>query len=470
MTTCLTLKQRARYLQADTETPISLYLKQGSGLLLESAEVDGRWGRYSLLADDYLLLMHCRGGKLVLTVKESRFDCLKQFEGMDYLEGLRALLAFIQVTPPENMPNLPPITRGVYGYLGYGIAGLCLPRLAKTLLPEEAEACLVIPGRILLFDHLYNRLVEITYHDDFPTPNDESCVHPPAAFKCNMAEMIQHPDREQYVKQVHDLQEQLVAGEGIQAVLSLHRQAPFSGSSFTLYRSLRQRNPSPYMFYFDFDDIHLLGSSPELNIRCAANQLYLSPIAGTRKRGKTEEEDSALATELLEDPKERAEHVMLVDLGRNDLGRIARSNTLKVERLMEVQRFSHVMHLTSRLSAILTPECDAVDVIKATFPAGTVSGAPKVRAIEMVAECEQRPRGPYAGCIGWIGLDKDAVNMDLGITIRSLWVRDGLIHWQAGAGITCDSVPEKEYDECQNKAAIIASILQQGEENVSVYR
>jgi anthranilate synthase component 1 len=203
----------------------------------------------------------------------------------------------------------------------------------------------------------------------------------------------------------------------------------------------------------------LMGASPELMIRCKANRLQLSPIAGTRKRGKTDEEDALLAAELLQDPKEQAEHLMLVDLGRNDLGRIAQMGTVSVDRQMEVERFSHVMHLTSRISAQLNPVHDAVDVILATFPAGTVSGAPKVRAQEIIAEIEDCPRGPYAGCLGWVGLDKDTVNLDLGITIRSLWVRDGKVYWQSGAGIVYDSVPESEYMECLNKAAIIQAVL-----------
>jgi anthranilate synthase component 1 len=209
----------------------------------------------------------------------------------------------------------------------------------------------------------------------------------------------------------------------------------------------------------DLPGVVMMGASPELMIRCKANCLQLSPIAGTRKRGRTDEEDALLAAELLQDPKEQAEHLMLVDLGRNDLGRVAQMGTVTVDRQMEVERFSHVMHLTSRISAQLKPGCDAVDVIQATFPAGTVSGAPKVRAQEIIAEVEGLPRGPYAGCLGWVGLDKDSVNMDLGITIRSLWVRGGKVYWQSGAGIVYDSVPENEYMECLNKAAIIQSTL-----------
>jgi len=274
-----------------------------------------------------------------------------------------------------------------------------------------------------------------------------------------LGEVRETPGREAYIRKVECIRELLRQGEAIQVVLSMRFEADFAGDTFSLYRRLRQSNPSPYMFYMDLPGIVLMGASPELMIRCKANRLQLSPIAGTRPRGKTDEEDALLAAELLQDPKEQSEHLMLVDLGRNDLGRVAQMGTVNVDRQMEVERFSHVMHLTSRISAQLNPVYDVVDVIQATFPAGTVSGAPKVRAQEIIADIEGLPRGPYAGCLGWVGLDKDSVNLDLGITIRSLWVHDGKVQWQSGAGIVYDSVPENEYMECLNKAAIIHSVL-----------
>ena len=389
-----------------------------------------------------------------MEIKDERLASLSSFEGMPFLEGLRAVLKAITIQPDSKFANQPPITRGLYGYLGYGIAGLTLKRLAKVISAEEAEGCLILPSRVVIFDHIYNRVSELILTDthEKPAPALEA-----ETFK--VGSTTESVTQEQYIAQVENIKEQLRQGEAIQVVLSTHFEASFEGEPFALYRRLRRINPSPYLFYMDFPDITLMGSSPELLIRCAANQLQLSPIAGTRKRGKTEKEDSMLATELLQDPKERAEHLMLVDLGRNDLGRLARSGTVNVERLMEVERFSHVMHLTSRVTAQLNPGLDAVDVIAATFPAGTVSGAPKVRAMEIIAETEKRPRGPYAGSIGWIGLDKDAVNLDMGITIRSLWIKDGKLHWQAGAGIVYDSVPASEYAECQNKAAIMKLVI-----------
>jgi anthranilate synthase component 1 len=454
MTTQVVLSQQGRYLEGDTETPITLFLSNPQSILLESAEVDGRWGRYSLLATGCLLSVQCRAGLLHLEISDERLLSLASLEGMPFLEGLRKVLKSVTIQPDPKFATQPAITRGLYGYLGYGIAGLTVERLSKVIPSEEAEGCLILPSRIVIFDHLYNRVSELILTD-----TEIETVPPLEKEAFKVGAVTESTSREEYMARVEFIKEQLRRGEAIQVVLSTHFEASFEGEPFSLYRRLRRINPSPYLFYMDFPEGTLMGSSPELLIRCAANQLQLSPIAGTRQRGKTEEEDSKLAMELLQDPKERSEHLMLVDLGRNDLGRLARTGTVKVERLMEVERFSHVMHLTSRVTAQLTPGLDAVDVISATFPAGTVSGAPKVRAMEIIAEAEKRPRGPYAGCIGWIGLDRDSVNLDMGITIRSLWIKDGILHWQAGAGIVYDSVPQSEYIECQNKAAIIKTVI-----------
>jgi anthranilate synthase component 1 len=271
--------------------------------------------------------------------------------------------------------------------------------------------------------------------------------------------MTTNPDKDGYMAQVEEAKEQIRAGEAIQIVLSTRFQAPFSGDNFSLYRRLRQINPSPYTFFMRMPDMTFLGSSPELMVRCEGGNVWLRPIAGTRHRGENAAEDAELGQDLLNDPKERAEHVMLVDLGRNDLGRIAKPGSVKVDKFMQVEHFSHVMHLTSYLSAALDEGKDAIDVLQATFPAGTVSGAPKIRAMEIICELEGQDRGPYAGAIGWFGLDKDSVHMDTGIAIRSLWIEKGKASWQAGAGIVYDSDPEKEWIECQNKARVIAETL-----------
>lgn len=470
------LQQKARLLPADMDTPISLFMGMagaGDGILLESAAVDGRWGRYSILACDMLLYISCSKGRLALDIRDDRLSALQELEGMSFAQGLRALMNMLHVeAPQENGLELPPITRALYGYLGYEMAGIFNPRLAEVMPADEAECQLALPGTVLVLDHVYNRLCQITL-DEFC---DVRSAHEASLFKGSREkagmEPLAEPDCEGYQEYVRRIKVMLQQGEAIQVVPSVRFSLPMRADGFALYRRMRRLNASPYMFYMHFPSLCLFGSSPEVMVRCTRNDLHLAPIAGTRRRGKDDFEDHQLELDLLSDPKERAEHVMLVDLGRNDLGRIAEKGTVHVDRLMQIERFSHVMHLTSQVSARLKGGLDAVDVLAATFPAGTVSGAPKIRAMEIIREMENRPRGPYAGSIGWIGLDRDSVNLDMGITIRSMWIRGGRIFWQAGAGIVHDSVPEREWKEVCNKSAIMRTVLEsrEGEENVSAHR
>lgn len=474
------LKQRARWLPSDMDTPISLFLAfagNREALLLESAEVDGRWGRYSVLCCDFLLILSCREGKLKVDVRDERLRDLEQASGRPFLEGVRQVMCALDLQADPHV-ELPPITRALYGYFGYETAALFNPKLA-ALRPEmtgDAEACLVLPSTVLVVDHLYNRLCQVSLgeHRDFPSAGTDPAG---ARRALNTGDTAGGPIRvstgqADYEARVLHIRDRLHRGEAIQVVPSTRFSTPFSGDPFTLYRRMRRTNASPYMFFMRLPEITLFGSSPEVMVRCSGGKLQLSPIAGTRRRGRDEVEDAALAAELQQDPKERAEHVMLVDLGRNDLGRAARPGSVKVERLMEVERFSHVMHLTSRVTARLAENLDGLDVLGATFPAGTVSGAPKIRAMEIIAETERLPRGPYAGCIGWLGLDKDSVNLDTGITIRSMWLRDGILNWQAGGGLVFDSNPKAEWEECCNKAAIMRLILENahGDDHVPAYR
>ncbi|MFW6324488.1 MAG: anthranilate synthase component I family protein, partial [Desulfovibrionales bacterium] len=427
------------------------------GILLESSEVEGRLGRYSLIAWDFRLLVECVQGKLSIKVKDPRLESLTELQGMDYLDGIRAVLDRVRIDPPPDIQLMPPITRAVYGYLGYSIGGMLEPSLAPSLPPEKGRACLVLPAHVVLLDHLHSRCCHLSIQErDIPLrprkmPN---ATHPPS-----VGEIETFPHKMGYRESVLAAKELIRAGEAIQVVLSTRFQAPFSGDHFSLYQRLRQINPSPYTFFMRLPEMTFLGSSPELMVRCEGGSVWLRPIAGTKHRGLHAAEDAELGRDLLEDPKERAEHVMLVDLGRNDLGRIAKPGTVTVDKFMQVEHFSHVMHLTSYLSAQLCEGKDAIDVLKATFPAGTVSGAPKIRAMEIISDLEKMDRGPYAGAIGWIGLDKDSVNMDTGIAIRSLWIEKGTARWQAGAGIVYDSDPEKEWIECRNKARVIAETL-----------
>lgn len=464
------LRQRARWLPADMDTPISLFLGMagnGDGILLESAEVDGRWGRYSVLACDMALVLTCREGRLAVDIRDDRLAPLAAHDGQPYVAGLRALMRQLRITPPEGM-DVPPITRALYGWLGFGMARLFHPTLAGAMPEDEAEAALVLPGTVLLFDHLYNRLCQISLGEHREVSSGRQTAEAPLP---DGGEVTASPDEAGYKAVVERIRAMLHAGEAIQVVPSVRFSTPFAGDAFTLYRRMRRYNASPYMFYMKIGDMTLFGSSPEVMVRCTRGRLQLSPIAGTRRRGRDDAEDARLAQELRDDPKERAEHIMLVDLGRNDLGRVARPGSVTLERCMEVERFSHVMHLTSRVTAQLDEGKDALDVLAATFPAGTVSGAPKVRAMQIIREMEGRGRGPYAGCVGWLGLDKDAVHLDTGITIRSMWLRDGELCWQAGGGIVHDSDPELEWKEVCNKSAIMRLALRNEEEcHVSAHR
>ena len=273
-----------------------------------------------------------------------------------------------------------------------------------------------------------------------------------------------------YKAMVEKIKAMLHQGEAIQVVPSVNFSVACEGDPFVLYRRMRRYNASPYMFFMRLGDFCFWGASPEVMVRCEKGRLQLSPIAGTRRRGRDDLEDARLAEELRSDPKEQAEHVMLVDLGRNDLGRVAQPGSVNLERCMDVERFSHVMHLTSRVTARLAPGRDALDVLAATFPAGTVSGAPKVRAMEIIRSLEGRARGPYAGCIGWLGLDKDSVDLDMGITIRSMWSREGRLFWQAGGGIVHDSDAALEWKEVCNKSAIMRLVLEESDDHVPAHR
>ncbi|MDR3175334.1 MAG: anthranilate synthase component I family protein [Desulfovibrio sp.] len=437
---------------SDLETPVGMFIRLAGnkqGILFESAATDGRWGRYSIIAYDFIVSLSCRAGRLEVSCADERLGSLGAHSGKPFVEGLRAFMG--DVSLEDDSPQ-PPITRALYGYLGYGMAGIFEKKLAPLLPPEEAEAFLALPGVIVIFDHVYNKITRITLKlgskELVPLPAQKrSAPQKPGRFRTE--------GREGFTAAVARIREELRRGEGIQAVLSTPFSAAAPKDPFSVYRRLRRINPSPYMFYMSLPGGALLGSSPEVLVSCAADRLCLCPIAGTRPRGEDPTADALFGDELLQDPKEKAEHVMLVDLGRNDLGRIARAGSVELERFMELEKFSHVMHLTSRIKADLASGLDALDVAAATFPAGTVSGAPKIRAMELIAGEEGAPRGPYAGAVGWLGLDRDAVHLDLGIIIRSLWVRDGRVHWQAGAGIVVDSDPEKEWLECLAKARVI---------------
>lgn len=459
------LKHYGKWLPADVQTPISLYLGlvgDAPGILLESAEVDGRLGRHSLIAWDFRLLAEPVEGRLRLDIRDARLEPLRALEGLDYMEGVRRLLKCVDIEQPPLKEPLPALTRALLGYLGYSVGGMLEPKLARCMPPQEAEARLVLPGQVVLYDHLRHRCCYLSLDEGGgdgrggPKPAKLGAA---GGFELSTKEPSATPGREEYKDMVREAKRLITEGEGIQLVFSVRFSTPFAGETFGVYRRLRQANPSPFMFFMRFENETVLGSSPEMMVTCQAGRLEVRPIAGTRPRGGTEAQDAAFERELLADPKERAEHVMLVDLGRNDLGRIATPGSVEVAKFMRVERFSHVMHLTSYVEADLKDGLDAVDVLASTFPAGTVAGAPKIWAMETIARVEKLPRGPYAGAMGWLGLGRGKVNLGTGITIRSMWLRDGAMHWQAGAGLVYDSDPEKEWQECNNKARIIKEIL-----------
>lgn len=454
----ITFTQHPTSVAGDLETPVGMFIRlagDSRGILCESADVDGRWGRYSVIGTDFLLTAQAACGNLELHTADKRLARLHDHAGKPFIQGLRDLMADLEILQ-DPAPPLPPITRALFGYFGYGTASMFEPKLVRSLPPEQAEVSFALPGSLVIFDHRYNKITSLTLKlDGSPLKALSSAVNGAAAQREENAIPCPTAGKDGYMASVARIKEMLRQGEAIQVVLSTPFSAPLAESPFNLYRRLRATNPSPYMFFMRLSGTALAGSSPEVLVSCEKNRLRLCPIAGTKSRGIDPAEDALFGDLLLQDPKEQAEHVMLVDLGRNDLGRIAKSGTVSLDRYMEVERFSHVMHLTSRISAELADGKDALDVLGATLPAGTVSGAPKVRAMEIIAGEEQRPRGLYAGAAGWLGLDKDAVNLDFGIIIRSLWVRDGRIHWQAGAGIVQDSDPEKEWLECLAKAEAV---------------
>lgn len=457
------LHQRAASLDSDVETPISLFIDtigNNDGVLLESAERDGRWGRFSLVAGECCLALLSKGGLLRLDFADPCFAPLRAFEGLPYHKGLRAVMAALHIHKDTGFTALPGITRGLYGYLSYELAGIMEKKLAGVIAAHSMESVLVLPRRVFLFDHTYNRLTELTLchaRGGSLTPLE---TKKKAAAGAQVGPVSCGETKDGFTGKVRAATDLITRGEVTQVVLSVPFSAPYAGDALPLYRRLRKINPSPYMFLMRHEGMSLAVSSPEVMISCDAGKLRLCPIAGTRPRGNSLDQDNLFGEELAADPKEQAEHAMLVDLGRNDLGRIARTGSVVIEKFMEVERFSHVMHLTSYLGATLDEGLDAVDVIRATFPAGTVSGAPKIRAMEIIAEYEDAARGPYAGAMGWLGLDKDSVSLDLGITIRSLWCDGATVQWQAGAGIVLDSNPESEWKECHSKALVIRTALE----------
>jgi anthranilate synthase component I len=459
-------------LVADLETPVSAFLKLGGGramsFLLESVEGGAVRGRYSVIGLDPDLIWRTSGGKA--EINRNARSKPRAFEPCPEapLQALRDLISESRIALPDS---LPPMAAGVFGYLGYDIV-----RLMEELGPPNPDpigipdAVLVRPTLIVVFDAVKDSITVVT-----PVRFEKDIDAKTALSRAveRLARVIESLDRPldkslseheagpidvqihsnttpgEYKAMVSKAKEYIVAGDAFQIVLAQRFEAPFTLPPFSLYRALRRTNPSPYLYFLDFGEFAVAGSSPEILVKVSGEVVTIRPIAGTRPRGVTPHEDKALEEELLADPKERAEHLMLLDLGRNDVGRVAAIGTVKVTDQFFIERYSHVMHIVSNVEGRLAAKRDALDALAAGFPAGTVSGAPKVRAMQIIDELEQEKRGLYAGCVGYFSA---AGEMDTCIVLRTALVKDGKMYVQAGAGIVADSNPDLEQQECINKA------------------
>jgi anthranilate synthase component 1 len=459
-----------RCVSADLDTPLSAWLKLANGkntFLLESVVGGARWGRYSIIGLSATITYSARDKqitKYVLGEIEESYSC------DNVLDELREIKAEYSVPKIDELPGF---SGGLVGYLGYEIIEHIEDKL-KGKTPEDKlqipDVNLMLAEEIAVFDNLAGK-VWIIHHAN---PEDEyawakgqkrldELTHRLRSGSTGYAEMINHnilDDNEismsftqkEFETAVDKCKDLIVAGDIMQVVLSQRMSTKFTARPLDVYRALRASNPSPYMYFMDFDSYQVVGSSPEVLVRKVADTVTLRPIAGTRPRGKTEAEDLAFENELLKDPKELAEHLMLIDLGRNDIGRVAQIGSVELVDKMIIERYSHVMHIVSEVQGKLAAGKDNIDVIKAVFPAGTLSGAAKVRAMEVIAELEPVKRNVYAGAIGYWGWHDD---MDWAIAIRTAVIKDEKLHIQAGAGIVADSVPEKEWEETLNKGKAV---------------
>lgn len=462
-------------LVADLETPVSAYLKlcseRAMSLLLESVEGGAARGRYSIIAFNPDVVWRASGDTAEISTNPHAKKPVFTTEASSTLASLRTLLSASRLDLPAD---LPPMAAGVFGYMGYDTI-----RLVEKLPNENPDslgvpdAVLIRPTIVVIFDNVKDEMTLVT-----PVRPAEG-VKPDKAYKAAtkrlkrviaaLDEPVSHaslpPSRKlvapepksnttegEYLTMVARAKEYIRAGDIFQVVLSQRFSAPFALSSFALYRSLRRMNPSPFLFHLNLGTFSLVGSSPEILVRVRDGRVTIRPIAGTARRGADDDEDKALAAALISDPKERAEHLMLLDLGRNDVGRVAEVGSVEVTDQFVIERYSHVMHIVSNVVGRLDESKDSVDALMAGFPAGTVSGAPKVRAMEVIDELEKAKRGPYAGCVGYFTADGE---MDTCIVLRTAIVKDGMLHVQSGAGIVYDSVPASEQQECINKAKAV---------------
>ncbi|MGH8657049.1 MAG: anthranilate synthase component I [Gammaproteobacteria bacterium] len=460
-----------REVLADLDTPLSAYLKLARGsysYLLESVQGGEQWGRYSIIGLPARTVLRVRGSEITV---EREGVVVEQTRSQDPLSWVEAFQQRIRVPRLEGAPRF---TGGLVGYFGYDTVRYVEQRLAKPEAPDPLacpDILLTVSEEVLVFDNLSGKL-HIVVHVDPEQANaedsgqrrlDELTAKLQESAPSSLDDGLNRPvvgeadfvsgfTQERFETAVEQVKNYILEGDVMQVVLSQRLSIPFRSPPINLYRALRCLNPSPYLYFLDLGDFEIVGSSPEILVRVEMGEVTVRPIAGTRRRGRDAQEDSALERELLSDPKELAEHLMLIDLGRNDIGRIAKTGSVKVTDTMLTERYSHVMHIVSNVIGKLDERYSTMDVLRATFPAGTVTGAPKIRAMEIIDELEPVKRGVYAGAVGYLSWQG---NMDTAIAIRTAVIKDGFLHIQAGAGIVADSVPALEWNETMNKGRAV---------------
>ena len=455
---------------ADLDTPLSVYSKLANdrySYLLESADGGNKYGRYSIIGLPAKIRIQIKKNKISVFNKEKLIDEVTDQNPLNFIDDFMS-----QFKTPQNL-DLPRFSGGLAGYFGYETIQYIEPRLSKEFLNDKLDLpdiLLMLSDEVVVFDNVSGKLYFVNYVDVNATNAyddgilrlkalEEKLKQGPSPylieerkFVDDVSEVKSEFGEENFLRAVKKIKDYIFNGDTMQVVLSQRLSQSFKSNPLSLYRTLRNLNPSPYMYFYNMDDHYVVGASPEILVTLEDDKVTVRPIAGTRPRGKDEDEDEALEKDLLEDPKEIAEHVQLMDLGRNDIGRVSETSSVKVTDHMIIERYSHVMHIVSNVEGKLKGKLSAMDVLKATFPAGTVSGAPKVRAMEIINELESSKRGVYSGAVGYVGFDGD---MNVAIAIRTAVIKNQTLFVQAGAGIVSDSIPKKEWEETQNKAKAI---------------
>ncbi len=474
MTETISLEPAIKKIIADTETPLSVYLKLGNKkntFLLESVEGGDKWGRYSVIGLASTKCVIVRGNEFKILENDIAVQTIQTDDPLKLIEEYKNNFA---VRKTEGLPRF---CGGLVGYFSFDTVRFTEKKLGfinhKDNL-ETPDVLLLFVDNFVVFDNLKNELTIVKYFEEGDLSAKENSERIIAEISLTLSQNVnQIPSvdteikkelnvksefkKEEFLRAVERIKDYINEGDAMQVVLSQRFWTEFHEKPINLYRALRHLNPSPYLFYFDFGEFHIVGSSPEILVRYENNLVTTRPLAGTRPRGRTPEEDNKLEIELLNDPKELAEHLMLIDLGRNDIGRICTTGSVEVTEKMVIERFSHVMHISSNVEGVLRKDKNAFDILRATLPVGTLSGAPKIRAIEIIDELEPSTRGIYGGAVGyisWIG------EMDTAIAIRTGIIKDNILYVQAGCGVVADSQPESEWEETVNKGKAVFQAAQ----------